>query len=207
MRISIDPDSSKINFGTVIHIPQLNSENFEVNLEDVASMTNTVSPKEITIPCDSRFTADPDGYYFRDSTPFYSWNKNNDIKDNLCYYYCKLGYDFSTLLNSESSNIDINQLISDIKNKYSKPKIKEENVVKNKSYKKDVKYRRRYLSQDLKRYIIKQIDSGINSQKLSKELMIKVKQINFIYRKYKAEGFKDKNVKYYKKLQKIMLTL
>ena len=51
-KIRLDSNDQKIiDLGTIMHIPQLKEiENYEVNLEDVSEMTQTVSPHEITIP-------------------------------------------------------------------------------------------------------------------------------------------------------------
>ena len=163
-----------------MHIPQFKEiENYEVNLEDVSEMTQTVSPHEITIPIK---IPDYQTEYFQDTTLFYSWNKINNIKRDFCYYYSKCSYNFKALNKLNKSSATVQKVIKKIKKYHSiplfnkPPKIKKEKIVKPR------KYKRKSISEEIKEYIIKKLDTGTEPRKLAQLLYMKVKRINKIYK-------------------------
>ena len=197
-KIRLDINNEEIiDLGTIIHIPQVKPlENYEVTLEDIADMPKTVSPKEITV--DINFTSGSHSY-FTDASNFYSWKNNYIIEKDFNFYVNKLSYEYNFFKKADNYFVNVNKLIKKIKKKHSFPileKIKKTKV----KYTKPVKYKRTFISQDLKQHIVKKMDEGIEPKKLALTLNMKVKRINEIY-KIMKNCFKPKvKVKRYRKI-------
>ena len=197
-KIRLDSNNKEIiDLGTIIHIPQIRPlENFEVSLEDIADMPKTVSPKEITV--DINFTSGQHTY-FNDSSNFYSWKNKTIIDKDFNYYLSKLTYDYTNLTKETNKIVNVNKLIKKIKDRHSFPILE---TVKRKKIKyiKPVKYKRKFISQDLKRDIVSKIDNGIQPKILAQSLNMKVKRVNEIYKIMKNYYKPKKRVKRYRKI-------